>query len=136
MPIPLDLGALQSEEGGTGEQNSSWDIDLIKRISRDALGSKDATFKGDEPTRKMLWTSLVTSLRTAFEQKEASNDVLFDLADATKEVNAIYNAIVFSTLTSLTRPNSAARRWVDASGSASPRDGKRALLEITKTPLP
>ncbi|KAK3268456.1 hypothetical protein CYMTET_23046 [Cymbomonas tetramitiformis] len=28
------------------------------------------------------------------------------------------------------------RRWVDASGRASPRDGKRALLEVTKRLLP
>ncbi|KAK3249611.1 hypothetical protein CYMTET_40966 [Cymbomonas tetramitiformis] len=110
-------------------QNSSWDVDLIKRTSRDALGSKEASFRGDESDRNVLWTSLVTSLQSAFELKDTANDTLFDLADATKEVNNVYNAILFTTLTSLTRPHSPARRWVDASGRASPRDGKRALLE-------
>ncbi|KAK3235780.1 hypothetical protein CYMTET_54044 [Cymbomonas tetramitiformis] len=110
-------------------QNSSWDVDLIKRTSRDALGSKDASFRGDESDRNVLWTSLVTSLQSAFELKDAANDTLFDLADAT-------NAILFTTLASLTKPHSPARRWVDASGRASPRDGKRALLEVTKRLLP
>ncbi|KAK3267842.1 hypothetical protein CYMTET_23627 [Cymbomonas tetramitiformis] len=66
-------------------QNSSWDVGLVKRVSRDALGTKDSTFKGDEHDRNVLWTSLVTSLQTAFEQKDSANDDLFDLADATKE---------------------------------------------------
>ncbi|KAK3238320.1 hypothetical protein CYMTET_51658 [Cymbomonas tetramitiformis] len=117
-------------------QNSSWDVDLIKRTSRDALGSKDAAFRGDESDRNVLWTSLVTSLQSAFELKDTANDTLFDLADATKEVNNVYNAILFTTLTSLTKPHSPARRWVNASGRASPRDGKRALLEVTKRLLP
>ncbi|KAK3242826.1 hypothetical protein CYMTET_47497 [Cymbomonas tetramitiformis] len=116
----------------TAIQNSTWDVDVIKRISRDALGSKDETFRGDESNRNTLWTSIVKSLQRAFEQKDPTNAALFDLADATKEVNAIFNAILFSTLTSLTSPNSPARRWVDASGRASPQDGKRALLEVTK----
>ncbi|KAK3276859.1 hypothetical protein CYMTET_15103 [Cymbomonas tetramitiformis] len=90
--------------------------------------------RGDE--RGMLGGVGEDVPKTTFEQKESSNDALFDVADATKEVNAIYNAIRFSTFTSLTRPNSAARRWVDASGRASPRDGKRALLGITKRLLP
>ncbi|KAK3287626.1 hypothetical protein CYMTET_4870 [Cymbomonas tetramitiformis] len=117
-------------------QNSSWDVDLIKRASRDALGTKDASFRGDESDRNVLWTSLVTSLQSAFELKDAANDALFDLADATKEVNIVYNAILFTTSTSLTKPHSPARRWVDASGRASLRDGKRALLEVTKRLLP
>ncbi|KAK3288201.1 hypothetical protein CYMTET_4316 [Cymbomonas tetramitiformis] len=117
-------------------QNSSWDVDLIKRTSRDALGAKEASFRGDESDRNVLWTSLVTSLQSAFELKDPANDALFDLADATKEVNNVYNAILFTTLTSLTKPHSPARRWVDASGRASPRDGKRALLEVTKRLLP
>ncbi|KAK3249497.1 hypothetical protein CYMTET_41050 [Cymbomonas tetramitiformis] len=120
----------------TAIQNSTWDVDIIKRISRDALGSKDETFRGDESNRNTLWTSIVKSLQRAFEQKDPTNAALFDLADATKEVNAIFNAILFSTLTSLTSPNSPARRWVDASGRASPQDGKRALLEVTKRLIP
>ncbi|KAK3234797.1 hypothetical protein CYMTET_54961 [Cymbomonas tetramitiformis] len=66
-------------------QNSSWDVDLIKRTSRDALGTKDASFRGDESDRNVLWTSLVTSLRSAFELKDPANDTLFDSADATKD---------------------------------------------------
>ncbi|KAK3272144.1 hypothetical protein CYMTET_19544 [Cymbomonas tetramitiformis] len=120
----------------TAIQNSTWDVDIIKRISRDALGSKDETFRGDESNRNTLWTSIVKSLQRAFEQKDPASTALFDLADATKEVNAIFNAILFSTLTSLTSPNSAARRWVEASGRASPQDGKRALLEVTKRLIP
>ncbi|KAK3278134.1 hypothetical protein CYMTET_13909 [Cymbomonas tetramitiformis] len=128
----------------TAGLNSSWDIDIIKRISRDALGSKDVTFHGNENNRNTLWTSIVKSLQHAFEQKDPNNTALFDLADATKEVNAIFNGyypsgingILFSTLTSLTYPNSTARRWVEASGRASPRDGKRAILEVTKRLIP
>ncbi|KAK3268336.1 hypothetical protein CYMTET_23152 [Cymbomonas tetramitiformis] len=86
--------------------------------------------------RTATWTSIVKSLQTAFEQKEAANTALFDLADATKEVNVIFNGILFSTLTSSTSPNSTARRWVEASGRASPRNGKRALLEVTKRLIP
>ncbi|KAK3243162.1 hypothetical protein CYMTET_47166 [Cymbomonas tetramitiformis] len=117
-------------------QNSTWDVDIIKRISRDALGSKEDTFHGDEVRRNTLWTSIVKSLQRAFEQKDPNNAALFDLADTTKEVNTIFNAILFSTLTSLTSPNSPARRWVEASGRASPQDGKRALLEVTKRLIP
>ncbi|KAK3235720.1 hypothetical protein CYMTET_54096 [Cymbomonas tetramitiformis] len=66
--------------------NSSWDVELIKRISRGALGTKDSTFRGDdEKERNVLWTSLVKFIKSAFEQKDSSNDVLFDLANATKE---------------------------------------------------
>ncbi|KAK3238176.1 hypothetical protein CYMTET_51797 [Cymbomonas tetramitiformis] len=90
----------------------------------------------DESNRNTLWTSIVKSLQRAFEQKDPTNAALFDLADATKEVNAIFNAILFSTLTSLTSPNSPPRRWVDASGRASPQDGERALLEVTKRLIP
>ncbi|KAK3284353.1 hypothetical protein CYMTET_7999 [Cymbomonas tetramitiformis] len=117
-------------------QNSTWDVDIIKRISRDALGSKEDTFHGDEVRRNTLWTAIVKSLQRAFEQKDPSNTALFYLADAQKEVNAIFNAILFSTLTSLTSPSSPARRWVEASGRASPQDGKRALLEVTKRLIP
>ena len=46
----------------TAVRNSSWDVDVIKRISRDALGNKEATFRGDEKERNVLWTSLVKSL--------------------------------------------------------------------------
>ncbi|KAK3246024.1 hypothetical protein CYMTET_44428 [Cymbomonas tetramitiformis] len=91
---------------------SSWDADSIKRISRDALGSKDIAFQGNEKDRDVLWTSIAKSLQTAFEQKEPANNVVFYLADATKEVKAIYNGILFSTLISLTSPDSTARRWV------------------------
>ncbi|KAK3238997.1 hypothetical protein CYMTET_51036 [Cymbomonas tetramitiformis] len=81
-------------------------------------------------------TSIVKSLQHAFEQKDPANAALFDLADATKEVNAIFTGILFTTLTSMTSPNSTARRWVEASGRASPRDGKRAVLEVTKRLIP
>ncbi|KAK3256261.1 hypothetical protein CYMTET_34594 [Cymbomonas tetramitiformis] len=116
--------------------SSSLGVDIIKRISRDALGSKDVTFHGNEKDRNVLWTPIVKSMQTAFEQKEPANNVLLYLADATKKVNAIYNGILFSTLTSLTSPKSTARRWVEASGRASPRDGMRALLEVTKRLIP
>ncbi|KAK3266131.1 hypothetical protein CYMTET_25234 [Cymbomonas tetramitiformis] len=87
-PTPASLAAALSAPERTRSvavQDSSWDVDLIKRVSRDALGAKDAAFKGDESDRNVLWTSLVTSLQSAFELKDSANDALFDLADATKE---------------------------------------------------
>ncbi|KAK3287315.1 hypothetical protein CYMTET_5162 [Cymbomonas tetramitiformis] len=80
----------------TAVLNSSWDIGIIKRVSRDALGSKDVTFQCNEKDRNVLWTSTVKSLQTAFEQKEAANTALFYLVDATKEVHAMYIYIVNS----------------------------------------
>ncbi|KAK3249821.1 hypothetical protein CYMTET_40771 [Cymbomonas tetramitiformis] len=64
-------------------QNSTWDVDIIKRISRDALGSKEDTFHGDEVRRNTLWTSIVKSLQRAFEQKDPNNAALVYLADTT-----------------------------------------------------
>ncbi|KAK3288786.1 hypothetical protein CYMTET_3749 [Cymbomonas tetramitiformis] len=94
------------------------------------MGTKDSTFSGNEKNRNALWTSILKTGQQAFEAKEAGNDVLFNLADATKEANPIFNGILFSTLTSLTTLHSPARRWVESSGGVSPKDEKRALLEV------
>ncbi|KAK3240841.1 hypothetical protein CYMTET_49350 [Cymbomonas tetramitiformis] len=89
----------QDRTRATALQNLSRGVDVIKRISRDALGSKEMTFRGDENDRNVLWTSLVKSLQTVFEQKDSSNEALLDLIDAMKEVNAVYNTPYSRSLT-------------------------------------
>ena len=72
-PTPNSLGATLAavdRTRATTVRNSSWDVDVIKRISRDALGNKEATFRGDEKERNVLWTSLVKALQSAFETME------------------------------------------------------------------
>ncbi|KAK3245401.1 hypothetical protein CYMTET_45028 [Cymbomonas tetramitiformis] len=98
--------------------------------------NKASSFPGSEPHRQVLWDSLVNSLQQSFVNKESGSDSIFDLVDVDKEVNPIFNDILLRSLVSLTTPHSPARRWVDASARISPRDGKRALLEVTKRLLP
>ncbi|KAK3272901.1 hypothetical protein CYMTET_18828 [Cymbomonas tetramitiformis] len=121
---------------GNAVLQSSWDIDVVKRVAKDTLGTKASSFSGSEPHRQLLWDSLVTALEASFVNKDNANEDIFDLVDVTKEVHPIFNDILLRALVSLTTPHSPARRWVDASARISPRDGKRALLEITKRLLP
>ncbi|KAK3239496.1 hypothetical protein CYMTET_50587 [Cymbomonas tetramitiformis] len=122
---------------GNAVLQSSWDIDVVKRIAKDTLGNKASSFAGSEPHRQqLLWDSLVTALERSFVNKDSANEDIFDIVDVDKEVRPIYNDILLRSLVSLTTPHSPARRWVDASTRISPRDGKRALLEITKRLLP
>ncbi|KAK3244042.1 hypothetical protein CYMTET_46332 [Cymbomonas tetramitiformis] len=121
---------------GNAVLQSSWDIDVVKRVAKDTLGTKASSFSGSEPHRQLLWDSLVTALEASFINKDSANEDIFDLVDVTKEVHPIFNDILLRALVSLTTPHSPARRWVDASARISPRDGKRALLEITKRLLP
>ncbi|KAK3258487.1 hypothetical protein CYMTET_32464 [Cymbomonas tetramitiformis] len=121
---------------GNAVLQSSWDTDVVKRVAKDTLGTKASSFSGSEPHRQLLWDSLVTALEASFVNKDTANEDIFDLVDVTKEVHPIFNDILLRALVSLTTPHSPARRWVDASARISPRDGKRALLEITKRLLP
>ncbi|KAK3252665.1 hypothetical protein CYMTET_38046 [Cymbomonas tetramitiformis] len=121
---------------GNAVLQSSWDVDVVKRVAKDTLGTKASSFSGSEPHRQLLWDSLVTALEASFVNKDSANEDIFDLVDVTKEVHPIFNDILLRALVSLTTPHSPARRWVDASARISPRDGKRALLEITKRLLP
>ncbi|KAK3276335.1 hypothetical protein CYMTET_15583 [Cymbomonas tetramitiformis] len=121
---------------GNAVLQSSWDIDVVKRVAKDTLGNKAFSFSGSEPHRQLLWDSLVTALEASFVNKDSSSEDVFYLVDVDKEVHPIYNDILLRSLVSLTTPHSLARRWVDASARISPRDGKRALLEITKRLLP
>ncbi|KAK3270048.1 hypothetical protein CYMTET_21532 [Cymbomonas tetramitiformis] len=100
------------------------------------VGTKASSFSGSEPHRQLLWDSLVTALEASFVNKDNANEDIFDLVDVTKLVHPIFNDILLRALVSLTTPHSPARRWVDASARISPRDGKRALLEVTKRLLP
>ncbi|KAK3250591.1 hypothetical protein CYMTET_40035 [Cymbomonas tetramitiformis] len=130
--------ALAAADGTRGNAvlQSSWDTDVVKRVAKDTLGTKASSFSGSEPHRQLLWDSLVTALEASFVNKDTASEDIFDLVDVTKEVHPIYNDILLRALVSLTTPHSSARRWVDASARISPRDGKRALLEITKRLLP
>ncbi|KAK3232576.1 hypothetical protein CYMTET_57080 [Cymbomonas tetramitiformis] len=121
---------------GNAVLQSSWDTDVVKRVAKDTLGTKASSFSGNEPHRQLLWDSLVTALEASFVNKDTANEDIFDLVDVTKEVHPIFNDILLPALVSLATPHSPARRWVDASARVSPRDGKRALLEITKRLLP
>ncbi|KAK3253294.1 hypothetical protein CYMTET_37449 [Cymbomonas tetramitiformis] len=121
---------------GNAVLQSSWDTDVVKRVAKDTLGTKASSFSGSEPHRQLLWDSLVTALEASFVNKDTASEDIFDLVDVTKEVHPIYDDILLRALVSLTTPHSPARRWVDASARISPRDGKRALLEITKRLLP
>ncbi|KAK3237775.1 hypothetical protein CYMTET_52176 [Cymbomonas tetramitiformis] len=121
---------------GNAVLQSSRDIDVVKRVAKDTLGTKASSFSGSEPHRQLLWDSLVTALEASFVNKDSANEDIFDLVDVNKEVHPIFNDILLRALVSLTTPHSPARRWVDASARISPRDGKRALLEITKRLLP
>ncbi|KAK3242855.1 hypothetical protein CYMTET_47473 [Cymbomonas tetramitiformis] len=121
---------------GNAVLQSSWDVDVVKRVARDTLGNKESSFSGSEPHRQLLWDSLVTGLESSFVNKDTANEDIFDLVDVTKEVHPIFNDILLRALVSLTTPHSPARRWVDASARVSPHDGKRALLEVTKRRLP
>ncbi|KAK3235950.1 hypothetical protein CYMTET_53887 [Cymbomonas tetramitiformis] len=115
---------------------SLWDTDVVKRVAKDTLGNKSSSFSGSEPHRQVLWDSLVNSLQPSFVTKENTNENIFNLVDLDKEVNPIFNDILLRSLVSLTTPHSPVRRWVDASARISPRDGKHALLEVTKRLLP
>ncbi|KAK3274213.1 hypothetical protein CYMTET_17590 [Cymbomonas tetramitiformis] len=121
---------------GNAVLQSSWDVDVVKLVARDTLGTKESSFSGSEPHRQLLWDSLVTALESSFVNKDTANEDIVDLVDVTKEVHPIFNDILLRALVSLTTPHSPARRWVDASARISPRDGKRALLEVTKRLLP
>ncbi|KAK3263203.1 hypothetical protein CYMTET_27976 [Cymbomonas tetramitiformis] len=115
---------------------STWDADVVKRVAKDTLGNKSASFSGSEPHRRVLWDSLFASLQDSFESKDTASATIFDLVDITQEVNPVFNELLLRSLVSLTTPHSPARRWVEASARTSPKDGKRALLEITKRLMP
>ncbi|KAK3289256.1 hypothetical protein CYMTET_3307 [Cymbomonas tetramitiformis] len=63
------------------------------------------------------------------------NSTLFDLVDTSGEVNDVYTDVLYGVLVCLAKRGSSARRWLDTSGATAPRDGKRALLEVTKKRL-
>ncbi|KAK3267016.1 hypothetical protein CYMTET_24397 [Cymbomonas tetramitiformis] len=98
-----------------------------------ALAAADRT-RGNAVLQSSWDTDVVK--RVAKDTLGTKAEDIFDLVDVTKEVHPIYNDILLRALVSLTTPHSPARRWVDASTRISPRDGKRALLEITKRLLP
>ncbi|KAK3283452.1 hypothetical protein CYMTET_8849 [Cymbomonas tetramitiformis] len=131
-----DKAMRKAEKLVKAEKQSSWDIDVVKRVAKDTLGTKASSFSGSEPHRQLLWDSLVTALEASFVNKDSASEDIFDLVDVTKEVHPIFDDILLRALVSLTTPHSPARRWVDASARISPRDGKRALLEVTKRLLP
>ncbi|KAK3282526.1 hypothetical protein CYMTET_9740 [Cymbomonas tetramitiformis] len=139
LPHPLRLLSLQQLTGLAllaYVLQSTWDADVVKRVAKDTLGNKSSSFSGSEPHRRVLWDSLVSALEAAFASKEATASDIFDLVDLDKGINPIYNDILLRSLVSLTTPHSPARRWVEASARAAPKDGKRALLEVTKRLLP
>ncbi|KAK3238547.1 hypothetical protein CYMTET_51449 [Cymbomonas tetramitiformis] len=73
---------------------SSWDVDVVKRVARDTLGNKESSFSGSEPHHQLLWDSLVTGLESSFVNKDIANEDIFDLVDVTKEVHPIFNDIL------------------------------------------
>ncbi|KAK3243139.1 hypothetical protein CYMTET_47196 [Cymbomonas tetramitiformis] len=135
-PSPAAVLTAADRTRATGVLQSTWDADVVKRVAKDTLGNKASSFSGSEPHRRVLWDSLVSSLEAAFASKEAAATDIFDLVDLDKAINPIYNDILLRSLVSLTTPHSPARRWVEASARAAPKDGKRALLEVTKRLLP
>ncbi|KAK3289327.1 hypothetical protein CYMTET_3226 [Cymbomonas tetramitiformis] len=132
---PVQLTAADRTRANSTAQ-STWDSDVVKRVSKDTLGNKHSTFSGSESHRRVLWDSLYAGLQDAFASKDTTASSLFDLVDVDQEVHPVYNELLLRTLVSLTTPNSPARRWVDSSARASPKDGKRALLEVTERLLP
>ncbi|KAK3246871.1 hypothetical protein CYMTET_43611 [Cymbomonas tetramitiformis] len=118
---PFVALAAADERRATVVLQSTWDVDVVKRVAKDTLGNKASSFSGSEPHRRVLWDSFLTSLQQSFAAKDSDSDDMFDLVDMDKEVNPIFNMPAW---------------WVEASAHVSPRDGKRALLEITKRLLP
>ncbi|KAK3283597.1 hypothetical protein CYMTET_8685 [Cymbomonas tetramitiformis] len=72
-------------------QNSIWDIDVVKRVAKDVMGDKASTFSATENDENACWYEIVTGLRTAFEQRHEQAVGIFDLTDATVDVNPVYN---------------------------------------------
>ncbi|KAK3284938.1 hypothetical protein CYMTET_7435 [Cymbomonas tetramitiformis] len=92
----------------TAVLESTWDVDVVKRVAEDTLGNKSSSFSGSEPHRRVLWDFLITSLQQSFAAKDyGSDDMFFDLVDLDKE-KILKN----------------------------PGKSQRALLEITKRLLP
>ncbi|KAK3248595.1 hypothetical protein CYMTET_41936 [Cymbomonas tetramitiformis] len=135
-PSPAVVLSAADRTRATGVLQSTWDADVVKRVAKDTLGNKSSSFSGSEPHKRVLWDSLVFALEAAFASKEATTSDIFDLVDLEKSLNPVYNDILLRSLVSLTTPHSPARRWVKASARAAPKDGKRALLEVTKRLLP
>ncbi|KAK3283796.1 hypothetical protein CYMTET_8514 [Cymbomonas tetramitiformis] len=131
QPCGLALAAADRTRAN-GVFKSTWAVDVVKRVAKDTLGNKGSSFSGSEPHRRVLWDSVVSALQQSFVGKEPTNDGIFDLVDVDKEVNPICNDLLLRALVSLTTPHSPARRRVEASARISPKDGKRALLEVTK----
>ncbi|KAK3280416.1 hypothetical protein CYMTET_11742 [Cymbomonas tetramitiformis] len=116
----------------------SWNVGGRYRIAPQspavALAAADA--RRATVVLESTWYVDVVKRRQSFAAKDFGSDDMFDLVDLDNEVNPIFNDILLRTLVSLTTPSSPARRWAESSVRVSPRDGKRALLEIAKRLLP
>ncbi|KAK3256677.1 hypothetical protein CYMTET_34199 [Cymbomonas tetramitiformis] len=128
--------------------HSAWDVDIVKRVAKNSMGSKDSTFSGKEKNpgylpwknRNALWTSILKTAQQAFEANESGNDLLFDLADATKEANPIFNGILFFHVDFFDHPPLISSYFdeclkaiaASSSGPLDDRQAKRQLFGISR----
>ena len=80
---------------------STWDADVVKRVAKDTLGNKAASFSGSEPHRRVLWDSLFAGLQDSFASKDPAASTIFDLVDVDQEVHPIFNELLLRALVSL-----------------------------------
>ncbi|KAK3256770.1 hypothetical protein CYMTET_34115 [Cymbomonas tetramitiformis] len=89
-------------------------------------------FTGAEHDASSLFARMVDALRETFVTEDSALPALFALDDATVTVRVEANMLLYSTLEVLVDPVSPAADWMDSSGIASPRDGKRVLLVFAR----
>ncbi|KAK3283802.1 hypothetical protein CYMTET_8520 [Cymbomonas tetramitiformis] len=109
-----------------------FDASAAKYVLRKVVNDKSKKFTGSETMASDVWARMVSELRGAFLAEHSAFAPLFDLTDATLMVRREANELLFSTLSNLVDPYSAAGSWLEASATAFPDDGKRALLEIIR----
>ncbi|KAK3272634.1 hypothetical protein CYMTET_19086, partial [Cymbomonas tetramitiformis] len=111
----------------------SFDQKAAKSVQKKAFGNKDDRFTGSEHDASSLFARLVEALREVYMSEESAFNSLFALDDAGLTVRVEATALLYSTLELLVDPASAAADWMmDSSGTTSPRDGKRVLLEFAR----
>ncbi|KAK3275504.1 hypothetical protein CYMTET_16367 [Cymbomonas tetramitiformis] len=112
---------------------STWDSDVVKRVSKDTLGNKASTCSGSEPHRRVLWDSLFVGLQDAFASKDATASTIFDLVDVDQEVHPVYNELLLRSYPGFVdNAEFSSEEAIEASGAGSlddpDRHAKRQLL--------
>ncbi|KAK3261165.1 hypothetical protein CYMTET_29920 [Cymbomonas tetramitiformis] len=121
------------DRGCVALYTDGFDAKVAKSILGKIMGDKSENeFTGKHNHDVDVFASLVFEVKRSFLAEHSAFSVLLKLDDAGIECILEANGLLFAAVVRLTAPRSPAHDWVDSSATASPDDGKRAMLEVAR----